>query len=147
MTKKNSKTTKAAGPTSNAKSAVKPAVATASEPAAEAPTNGKAAEKGAPKAPAWVANLKAHKVLVAALEARDEQKMANYRDELAADREKRLALFDAMYSILERPEFKSNPKPGMALVRVLVNEHGMSQFTANNRWQEFKSLVLNGEAE
>lgn len=34
---------------------------------------------------------------------------------------------------------------GHGTVRVLVNEHGMSQFTANNRLQEFKSLVLNGE--
>ncbi|MFB3813495.1 MAG: hypothetical protein ACE14L_05230 [Terriglobales bacterium] len=143
MTKKSSKTTKTS---TTDKPAEKHIASAAPETTAEAAANGKD-EKKAPKTPTWVANLKPRKVLVEALVDRDEQKVARYRNELAADREKRLALFDTMYSILERPEFKSNSKPGMALVRVLVNEYGMSQFTANNRWQEFKSLVLNGEAE
>jgi hypothetical protein len=87
-------------------------------------------------------SVKSRDELVAELERRDDTKVQRFRESLSEETRKVIELDDFIYSVLERPEIKSLPKPGMAVIRVLTNERGLSQFTANNRWNEFKLICL-----
>jgi len=43
--------------------------------------------------------------------------------------------------VLARPEIKTLAKPGAAVVRTLIQEKGMSTFTANRVWNEFRAVA------
>ena len=76
------------------------------------------------------------------LEARDQIALDRYQDELKTKREAILALDDFIFEILARPNVKALPKPGAQVVRTLIQEKGMTVFTANRHWQEFKLVCI-----
>ena len=81
-----------------------------------------------------------------ALEARDQIALDRYADELKAKREQVLALDDFIFEVLARPAIKAMPKPGAAVVRTLITEKGMTPFTANRHFAEFKLVCYQGAA-
>ena len=76
-----------------------------------------------------------------ALEQRYTLRVERFADELEAARIVVLSLNDFVYDVLARPEIKTLAKPGAAVVRTLIAERGMSTFTANRVWNEFKALA------
>lgn len=97
------------------------------------------AAKTATAAPAaFVSTLVTKAKAVAALEQRDQLAIKRVEDELKARRDAVWALDLFIWSILERPDFKTLAKPGAAVVRVLKTEKGMTNFTANSAWNEFR---------
>ena len=105
--------------------------------------NGKKARASQPK-PTFHDGLRTKADAKKALEARDEIALDRYADELKAKREQVLALDDFIYTVLSRAEIKTMPKPGAAIVRALMVERGMSQFTAARHFAEFKLVAYTG---
>lgn len=90
------------------------------------------------KTPVSTLTLVAKPKALAALEQRDQLALKRTEDELKARRDAVWALDLFIFSVLERPEFKILAKPGAAVVRVLKTEKGMTNFTANSAWNEFR---------
>jgi hypothetical protein len=109
--------------------------------------NGKATK--APKAAPVVTfhdGLKTSTDARKALEARDKIAVERYSDELEAKRLTNLVMIDYLFDILARPGIKAMPKPGAAVVRTMITEKGLTPFTANRYWAEFK-LVCHTNAD
>lgn len=79
-----------------------------------------------------------------ALERRDALRVERYSDELEAARVVALALDDFILEVLGRAEIRTLAKPGAAVVRTLIQEKGMTPFTANRHWNEFRLFCVVG---
>lgn len=103
--------------------------------------NGKKAKASQPK-PTFQDGLKSKAEAKKALETRDALAVERYSDELEAKRFVVLALDDFIYEVLARPAIKAMPKPGAQVVRTLITEKGMTPFTANRHWNEFRLVCM-----
>jgi hypothetical protein len=95
-----------------------------------------------PAKPTFQSGLRTKAEAKKALEQRDQIAIDRYDEELKAKREQVLALDDFIYTVLGRPEIKAMPKPGAAVVRTLITEKGMTTFTANRHWNEFRLVCM-----
>jgi hypothetical protein len=104
-----------------------------------------AAPKAATKeaAASFLSTLTTKAKAVAALAQRDQIAIQRVEEELKARRDAVWALDEFIWSVLERPDFKTLAKPGAAVVRVLKTEKGMTNFTANSAWNEFRLVCTN----
>lgn len=107
--------------------------------------NTKKAKVSQPK-PTFHDGLKSKTEAKKTLEQRDQIALDRYADELKAKREQVLALDDFIYEVLNRPAVKSMQKPGAHVVRALIQEKGMTMFTASRHFAEFKLVAYTGNA-
>jgi hypothetical protein len=106
-------------------------------------TSSKSSKKAStkPAQPTFHSTVRSKADIHKALEQRDSLRVERFSDELEAGRIAVIALNDFIFDVLARPGIKTLAKPGAAVVRVLMAERGMSTFTANRVWNEFKAMA------
>jgi hypothetical protein len=115
----------------------------ATTPKTETPMKAKAAnDKRVKEQIRW--SMKTWQDVVAALDARDEQRRKDHDAKLKSRRDEVAEMDKFIRSVLERPEVKVMARPRQAVIDALLKEKKQTAGQAKGTWNEFRLVCLVG---